>query len=259
MGNLRKNRYSVPEESSLSIQAWMESEVMRPDIFIIAPEIKDVGEQQLIQDLARASYERQGLRDSRARHFLSRAFPFTDSEVAYARFLDEAFDTAEISDEFYGVDNIDLTAWMDIGPNQRPETWRQLTDYVLDHPETDFVFTCFTDDPHKADSIISSLRESCGIAVEVIELDYPDASMLAQAFDEQSDYLFAEDRDLVLAGINRMLSNNRRMNYSFIESCALSAVHMHAVLKDKRNALEKTMDRFANMTPQASRRHVIGF
>lgn len=251
--------YLTSERSIASIEAWKRSADHRPDVLIVAPALRDVGEQQLIRELALASYQAQGFRDAHSRHFLSRTFPKRAEERQYAHFLDESFDVAEITNGFFGVDNIDLTEWVDASLELDDKAWRTLTNYVLDHPETDFVFTVFSDDPRKADPLVRSIRESCGIAVEVIELGYPDVSMLTRAFGERSEHRFAGHTDLVAERIQGMCAKSSRMNYSFIASCALSAIHELAVTGDERKALEGVFDRFSALTPQQSCTHVVGF
>ena len=251
--------YLTSERSIASIEAWKRSADHRPDILIVAPALRDVGEQQLIRELALASYQVQGFADSHARHFLSRTFPLRAEKRQYAQFMDEAFDVAEITNGFFGVDNIDLSEWAGAEMELGGTAWRTLTNYVLDHPETDFVFTVFADTPRAADPIVRSIRESCGIAVEVIELEYPNAQMLARMFDDKSQRRFAGHMDYVTQRIEGLCAKSKRMNYSFISSCALSAVHELAITGNERTALEGVFDRFSALTPQQSRTHVVGF
>lgn len=250
--------YETSEKTLRSLDTWKRGD-LRPDIFIIAPSIRDVGERELIRELARASYELQGFCDSPRRHFISRVFPVRGSETRYAQFIDEPFDASEITDGFFGVDMIDLTEWLGVDLTAASTDWRRLTDYVLDHPETDFVFVAYTDDARLVDPLIRSIRETCAIAIEPVVLDHPSAGGLAASFFSQTSGEFDALEDYVEERIARLCKPGSRPNHSFIKSCALSCLHELAVSGDARSALETTFDRFETLSPLPVRAKIIGF
>lgn len=89
------------------------------------PSIRDVGEEDLIGELANRPYSESGFRGSPYRHFLLRNSPYGVSGEDYSRFVDDPIHIAEIVSGFAGVDCIDLTSWLgeDLG---LPAWWRAL-------------------------------------------------------------------------------------------------------------------------------------
>jgi hypothetical protein len=45
--------YQTDKETYLSLEAWMIGD-LRPDLFVVAPSMRDVGERELIRELAQA-------------------------------------------------------------------------------------------------------------------------------------------------------------------------------------------------------------
>lgn len=250
--------YQTDKETYLSLEAWMIGD-LRPDLFVVAPSIRDVGERELIRELAQASYSQQGFRDSPRRHFISRTFPRQGSEARYAQFVDEPFDVSEITDGFFGVDVIDLTEWLDANLAAEFTTWRRLTDYVIDHPETDFVFIAYTDDAREADPLVRAIRETCAIGIEVVRLDYPSVESLTASFYSQCPGKYLGLEDYVRERISQLCAHGRRPNHSFIKSCALSSLHEYFQIEEGRLALDTTFDRFERLTPLPARTKIIGF
>ena len=74
------------------------------------PGIRDVGEEDLISELANRYCSELGFRGSPHRHFLSRNYPYGVSGEDYSRFADDPIHIAEIVSGFTGVDCIDLTS-----------------------------------------------------------------------------------------------------------------------------------------------------
>lgn len=250
--------YNTSDETLRSLEVWKHGD-LRPDLFVVAPSIRDVGENELIRELAQASYELQGFCDSKRRHFIARSFVRGGSEARYAQFVDEPFDASEITDGFYGVDVIDLTEWVGTTPANDMGDWRRLVDYVTDHPETDFVFLAYADDPKAIDPLVRAIRESCAIAVEVVELAHPTKEALARSFLGSCNGEYDEKVERILQGMDQLLARGSHPNHSFVKSCALSSLHELAIDGNAGEALDKTFARFEELTPLPARTHFIGF
>ena len=252
-------RYVADEDTMRSLDAWMISQYARPDIFVVAPPVRDVGEQQLIEELAQASYRLSGRHDAKRRHFLERPFLSHAPLEEYQRFLDEAFATSEITDEFYGVDNIDLTSWVGEDIGLLAEAWAYLVTHVNAHPETDFVFCVYTDEVEAARNIARRIVCDTGLALEWVELSYPGASSLAEAFHEASLGEFTELADRVLCWFESRGEHDGRMNYGFARSCAGYALHRLSISDDRQLALDEAFERYQNLPSPVVKARPYGF
>ena len=255
----KTGRYVTDEETQRSIDTWLNSASARPDIFIVAPSIRDVGEQRLIEQLADASYRLGKYEDLRRRHFILRSFSSMGSEDYYARFLDETFATAEITDEFYGVDAIDLTQWLHKEFDQAQSPWHYLIAHITAHPETDFVFIAYTDEPEEAMRIAGRITIDTGIGLQTIQLKSPNAHLLASEFLQQSEGEFSHHDAYIGEQFDALASRGMQMNYGFARSCALYALHQLSVYDDKDKALAKAFARYNEMSVIPNRARTVGF
>ena len=233
--------YATDPDTLASIRAWRKS-LMRPDIFIIAP-MREVGEGDLIAELTQASYEVQGFRDARRRHFVARTYPYTAPETAYARLFDQALDVAEITDGFYGIDNIDLTEWVGKPLGYENTHWQRLVSYIGDHPETDFAFITYTPDVAAAERIAHAITTSCGIALLIVRLDLPSPEAMARTFVMRNEDAFAEHEAYIAERFAGMLEAGWRMSYANVQASVLSAQHELMVQGDARAAIDTVFDR----------------
>lgn len=249
--------YSSDDQTMRSIRLWRKSSV-RPDLFVVAP-IREVGERELIEELAEASYEVQGFRDARRRHFVSRAFPFAGSEAAYARFADRAFDVSEVTDGFYGVDNIDLTEWVGRSLSYERSRWQRLLTHVSDHPETDFVFLAYTRKEEEVHKLVESISSNCGIAIAIVRLDYPTVEGMARAFVAYSPDLFGPHEGYVAERISSMREMGWRLGYASVRSSALSAIYETSMGSEVRSAINAVFDRAAELEGSLRKPFKIGF
>lgn len=236
------------------MDAWM-SELVRPSILICAP-VRDVGEHELVRELAEASYRLQGFRDARRRHFISRRYPRALSDISFARFCDQPFDVSEVSDGFHGVDCLDVSDWLGCRNLQEDMHWQRLVSYIRDHPETDFVFVAYgsSEDALGLAADISSLS---GNAVLNVYIDYPTPEMLADAFVAQDPGVFASHRESIAAQLSEELANSPCVNYSVIRAAAVTAVHSISIQPDAGQAIKNALGR-ATRRP-AGRTFSIGF
>lgn len=249
--------YSSSPETMKSLSVWRKSSV-RPDLFIMAP-IREVGERELIDELAEASYKVQGFQDAKRRHFVSRTFPFAGSEAAYARFADQAFDVSEITDGFYGVDNIDLTEWVGKSLSSERSKWQRLLTHVSEHPETDFVFLAYTSKEDGVRKLIDSISASCGIAIALVKLDYPTVESMARAFVAHAPALFERHEEHVMERILSMREMGWRLGYASVRSSALSAIYESSLSDDVESAIDVVFDRAIEMVDSLKKPFHIGF
>lgn len=249
--------YFSDEGTMRSIRTWRRSSV-RPDLFVMAP-IREVGERELIEELAEASYEVQGFRDARRRHFVSRSFPFAGSESAYARFADQAFDVSEVTDGFYGVDNIDLTEWVGKSLRYERSKWQRLLTHVSDHPETDFVFLAYTRKEDEVRKLMESISSNCGIAIALVRLDYPTVEGMARAFVAHNPELFEPHEEYVAERISSMRDMGWRLGYASVRSSALSAIYETSMGGDARSAIDAVFDRAVEVESSLRKPFRIGF
>lgn len=248
--------YNVDVEDGRKLAAW-EASLPRPALFLALPPLKNIGEDELIYELATKSYRCNGFSDSFERHFMQRNFPYGGSPGDYEAFLDDARNIAEITDEFFGVDSIDLTDWA-----SKPlggAMWRRLIHYVRTHGETDFVFTARVDDPEKAEDLVRSIRSECGLAIEIITLHLPLPNALAEAFIECSGGRFAERQDILTEWFGALQKDGRSMNFTFAQTCAFAASYECARTGDERKAFKVLFDRYSSLTPQMEKSVNLGF
>ncbi len=246
--------YSVSTDDQASIAAWTE-EYIRPSILINAP-TRDIGEHELVRELTDASYQLQGFRDARRRHFISRRFPQLLSEIALMRFLDQAFDAAEISDGFHGVDCIDLSDWLDCRFPQENEVWQKFISYVQSHPETDFVFLAYGDHA-AANRLATSISSSTGNAVLPVELSYPSPEQLTDAFVAQNPDAFTAYRDDIASQLTARASSGRHTSYAAIRAAAAAATHSISIDPDTSHAIKAALGVVA--VPKSGSTFGIGF
>ena len=249
-----QHAYSISTEDQASMNAWM-SEPVRPSVFVCAP-VRDVGEHELVRELAEASYRLQGFHDARRRHFISRRYPRALSDNSFARFCDQSFDVSEVSDGFRGVDCIDVSDWLGCRNLQQDMHWQRFVSYIRDHPETDFVFVAYgnSEDALRLAAIISSLS---GNAVLNVQVDYPTPEMLANAFVAQDPGAFASHRESIAAQLSGELINSPRVNYSVIRAAAVTAAHSISIKPDTSQAIKSALGR-ATRRP-AGKTFSIGF
>lgn len=175
--------FNIADEDHTLLDNWC-ALIGAPALLLNVPEHGNVGEAELINHLASAVYDKNvhcGLHrhDSRQRHFASRNFPYGGSESDYARFKDELEDSAEVTNEFYGIDHIDLTQWVGKDPSRGP--WQTLVHHVQSHSTVDFVFSARCAKDAQALKLVDLLRSTCGVPVETVNLLAPTPTMLAGA------------------------------------------------------------------------------
>ena len=246
--------YSISTEDQASMDAWM-SEHVRPSVFVCAP-VRDVGEHELVRELAEASYRLQSFHDARRRHFISRRYPRTLSDVSFARFCDQPFDVSEVSDGFRGVDCIDVSDWLSCRNPQEDTHWQRFVSYIRDHPERDFVFIAYGNN-EDALGLAADISSLSGNAVLNVYLDYPTPEMLADAFVAQDPSVFASHRESIAAQLSEELSNSPCVNYSVIRAAAVTAAHSISIQPDTSQAIKGALRR-ATRRP-AGRTFSIGF
>lgn len=249
--------YEVSPETLASIRAWRRSAI-RPDLFVMAP-MREVGERELVEELAEASYAAQGFRDSRERHFISRAFPHKGSEHTYARFSDQPHDVSEITDGFYGVDCVDLTEWVGRSLSREGSDWPRLLTHVSEHPETDFVFLAYTEDEQAVSKLMRSLSSNCGIAVELVKLFQPSAARLAAEFVSQGPESFGSCAEYIQERYEEMAELGWHVSLASARASALSALHETSIVGDAREAVRAVFDRSAAAERSAHRTFKVGF
>ena len=228
--------FNISKEDAERIDTWS-SIVSAPALFLHIPEHGNVGESELVAYLAGRVYEKNvGLgmhrRDSRQRHFASRNFPYGGGEADYIRFRDELEDSAEVSNDFYGIDNVDLTTW--VGKDPSKGCWDALVHHVQEHPTVDFVFSARSAEDGQASKLADLVRTTCGVPVEEVALLPPTPEMLARSTfaDAESapgyDRLVAWYRDLGDAGVE--------LNYALARSLSAKARVLGVDLADAEEA-----------------------
>lgn len=251
--------YVVSNHTRQLIESWKQTGDARPEVFIVAPSIRDVGEQQLIGELTDASYALGRHHDVRRRHFLSRIFPINAAAEVYGDFLDAPFLTAEITDGFFGVDNIDLTQWLGKDIADHSAEWQILLAHINAHPETDFVFCAFTDKEEQAEALIAQIIQDTGVAIDTVSLSYPGPEELTDEFIATSGREFLDQKTAILSQFQTLSRNKKRMNYAFARSCALYALRLLALSDDKDGALAEAFQRYETLEPTIKRTRTIGF
>lgn len=249
--------YALSADARAAVEAWVTSDV-RPALMVISP-AHGVGEDDLIDELADASYGLQGFKDARRRHFISRSFPRELSDASFARFLDRAFDASEITDGFRGVDCIDLSDWTRFPRPAEDDRWQGLVEYVRDHPETDFVFLAYGDDPGPARELASSISVGSGTFVVPIALMFPSAAKLAEAFVRLDPTRLGGLRERAERRFDDALAAGTRITYLTARSCATAALQGLAFRQETGDAIEAALEQARNLDRATRRTPRIGF
>lgn len=232
-------RCNVSNGDRALLSLWVDA-LHAPALFIQLPRHGDVGEDALISELVDATYEknvRNGVHraDSRRRHFAHRNFPYTGSPSDIERFRDELENRAEVTNDFYGVDCIDLTGW--VGVDCSKGGWDTLVHHVQSHPHVDFVFTARCPERRHADRLASLISVSCGIPIETVELLPPTPEMLAESiFDEEKDT--APGYDALVAWFESLETDSLEISYAIPRSVAAKARMLGTDLSDPKGVEE---------------------
>lgn len=249
--------YCTSPDALNALTVW-KSSAIRPCVMVIAPAY-DVGEADLIDELADALYHLRGFRDERRRHYITKRLPRTLSEVAMARFVDQAFDASEIRDGFIGVDCIDLSEWVGHQLLCGNASWERFASYVRDHRESDFVFLTYAQDPRLARNLAAEISMACGTTVLPIELEYPSVDRLTKAFVERDPKRFGACSESIEVCLAEARDSGFRINYMTVRALAEVASHEMAMGHDARRAVNAAMGGALRISPRVKKQFVIGF
>ncbi len=248
--------YNISKAERTLLRAWPTS-ADRPAIFLTVPPVRDVGEEELIRELCSLSYEASGFADSPERHRLSRIYPYEGLAADYARFVDEPLLTAEIGNEFRGVDCIDLTGWL--GKDLESPNWERLLEYIGSDSECDYVFIAYTDRHQLVDGLARSIVSRGGIPVLRVNAMPPSLETLATLFHEETGMLFDGELDVVWDWLQRLVLSQRVPNYAYVKTVASMARYACGTWADRRSGLAALLDQQAQLAPSAEKTRRIGF
>ena len=168
--------FNIGPGGEMTLDAWLRGG--SPHALVVQlPAIRGVGEDEFLLYVAEARRKCCGYKDSLRRHFISRRFGIDGTPSDADALLCEASLVAEITDEFYGVDAIDLTEWLHAPMSG--ERWHSLVRHIQSSPHTDFVLlarSSFENDVDKLARVIGGM--GC-MPVEQIRLYPPSGEMLA--------------------------------------------------------------------------------
>lgn len=232
-------KYNISDGDRDLLSLWKEA-LDAPALFIQLPRHGDVGEDALISELADATYEknvRNGVHraDSCRRHFAYRNFPYAGSPSDVERFRDELEDRAEVTNEFYGVDCIDLSGW--VGMDSSKGGWDTLIHHIQLHPHVDFVFTVRCPERRHADRLASLISVSCGIPVETVALLPPTPEMLAESIFRE-EKVAAHGYDALVTWFEGLDTDSLEISYAIPRGIAAKARMLGIDLSDPKGVEE---------------------
>lgn len=203
-------------------------------LMLHTPAYGDVGEEELVEELARARYEANvaagaHFRDSFSRHFASRSIPplALSGGPLLSEFLDCLEERAGVTSEFIGVDAIDLTLAVGRRLEGAP-AWERLLAHVRSHKQAGFVFVVKGGTAGEAARLADSIQLGAGIAVEVVELLELSEEFMADLLLEASGGALGcrGDAERICSELRRL---GRPMSYATArEAVAKASLRPHA-------------------------------
>ena len=238
-------QFVVSKQDCEKLRVWADI-TDGPALLIQLPQHGDIGEDALIAKLAASVYEknvRNGIHraDSHRRHFAHRNFPYAGSPSDVERFRDELEDSAEITNEFYGVDCIDLTGWVGADPSKGG--WDTLVHHVQAHPHVDFVFTARCSEKRLADRLAKLLSVSSGIPVEVIALLPPKPVMLTEVIFRGEGT--GPGFDVFVSWFENLDASSLEVSYAISRGIASKARMLGTDINDPKS-VEELLDEYGN-------------
>lgn len=175
--------YNIGPSGELTLDAWLVGPT--PQCLVVSlPTTRAIGEDEFLLDLARYRCAERGFKDSLSRHFISRRFGVEGSPQEAEAFLDQARIAAEITDDFLGVDALDLTDWLSV--RMAGERWHSFIRYMQTSPGTDFVLLVRTKSKERVEAVARTIAQSGCLMADVIELYAPTGKMLAQSMTKHA-------------------------------------------------------------------------
>lgn len=248
--------YNITDEDLELLRVWPTSEI-KPAVFLTVPVVRDVGERELVDDLCALAYEAAGYADAPARHRLMRNYPHEGSAEDYAHFTDDPIIAAEITNEFHGVDCIDLTAWL--GQDLDSPCWVKFLNHVRPNARRSYIFMTYTDRPELVDDLAQSILSRCGLAILRMAVMPPTQEALVEAFMAKTSSAITRYRPLVTNWIERLLEEDKILNYSYVSTAATMATYAYGAWTNKRKGLTDLLESQAQLAPCTTKIHRIGF
>lgn len=249
--------YNASTKDLRLLETWMESSGA-PALFLSIPGHGSVGENALVEEIAEAVYRRNvacGIHreDSRSRHFASRSFPYSCSPSDMSRFRDELDERSEVTDEFFGVDHIDLTAWA--GRSAARDEWEALVQHVQSHPGATFVFSARCPN-QQAVKLANHVRLTCRIPVEIVRLLPPTKELLvAETLGERTT---GPVGDRLSAWFESMSSSEFELSYTVSHTLTAKALILGVDLH-KPDELNRFLDECGRDITKLCRSKTLGF
>ncbi len=203
--------YNLGPAGEIDLEMWLEGPSARC-LFVQLPVTRRIGEEEFLLDLARRRKERRGFRDAIGRHFVSRRFGVEGSALDAAAMFAQARVAAEVTDEFYGVDAIDLTEW--VGMPKMGERWQAFVRHIQTSPHTDFVFLVRTCNDNNVADLASVITGTGYLIADTIKLYPPTGEMLAEAFVDAATEDLEDGFDRAREMFDSLLASGAEPNYT---------------------------------------------
>ena len=168
--------FNIGPIGEMTLDMWLEGPSPRC-LVVQLPTTHCVGEEEFLLYVATKRHEVRGFKDALNRHFISRRFGAFEAAGDVDAFFDEARRAAEITDQFYGVDAIDMTEWLSVP--MKGERWHGLARYIQTSLYTDFVFIVRTDLESEVERLAHAITGMGYLIAECIQLYPPTGDMLA--------------------------------------------------------------------------------
>ena len=247
--------FEVSAQHQRIIDSWGEITPRTP-LFITTSAACSCGEDDLLDLLAKRSYDLGGFEDSPKRHYIRHTFPFAATQNVYDQFLDKSRKAAQISDAFYGVEVIDVSTWVGQTVSTTQEPFTLLLQHFRSHEETDFVIIAASDSEKDLSQLYLAVRMASNLPMERIDVLLPSTQRLTRTFfDTQPANGFA--KNAVEQWFDSLKQNGKRPNLDFARSCGHLA-RGRGLNQAGEESLTPFLDACAQFAPPQNTR-IIGF
>lgn len=173
-----------------------------PAIVLQVPSYGNVGEDDFLGDLCELVYAKNvgagfHREDSMRRHYSRCSLPFEGLLDDYRLFDDALIGANPFSDDFYGLDVIEMTEW--VGKTHSGPGWAHLKRHVTLYRDTaDFLFMAKSDDSGKVQVLCESLCDGCGLSVELVSIARPTPEMILRYMQNRVGHFTSESYSALL-------------------------------------------------------------
>jgi len=172
---MNRDNKSYSPECMRMLEIMSFSDVEKPHVYLILPELGGVRHMEYVEELARAHYKSSGIRRSFSKYYVYSVLPRNCSDREYLEFYDKPRTVAEHYNSFKGVFCIDLTEYLD---SLDAPVFQMMIDYVKARiREIMFIFIVSSNDKSKIAQMFKTLKRNMRhIRIEQVDMVYEDVN-----------------------------------------------------------------------------------